>query len=239
MAMSSSFREVQLSYQVPVWSPAWAVPEIPVPESNTHDAAIEYIRARLQWWAKRENRDVWVARNLGIRWVQSEPRTGFDPDLCLLSPAPVNHLSSLRTWEADHHVPRLAIEVVSPNHPYKDYVDTPDRCAACGIEELWVYDPMLAGPKHHGGPFLLQLWRREGMPLRLIHAGEGPAYSPVVDAWLHPIASTLPQSAKLNLGSQDGQDLWLTESEHTAREAKRERKERQRLEAELERLRRG
>jgi Uma2 family endonuclease len=43
--------------------------------------------------------------------------------------------------------PILAIEVVSPGHPYKDYVDTPERCAACGIGELWVYDPMLAGPR--------------------------------------------------------------------------------------------
>ena len=40
-------------YTVPSWSPAWAIPEVPVPESQLHDQAIEYLRAVLLAWAAR------------------------------------------------------------------------------------------------------------------------------------------------------------------------------------------
>jgi hypothetical protein len=111
-------------------------------------------------------------------------------------------------------LPQLAIEVVSPGHPYKDYVDAPDRCAACGIPELWIYDPLLAGKKKHGGPWLLQVWRtNEAGRFVRVFAGSGPAYSRAVDAWLHPVAGRLPGEAKLRIGSRDGRDLWLTQAE--------------------------
>ena len=42
-------------------------------------------------------------------------------------------LSSLRLWEPGLAPPIAALEVVSPGHPYKDYIDTPDRAAACGV----------------------------------------------------------------------------------------------------------
>ena len=155
--------ESALIYRVPRWDPAWAVPEVPVPESDTHDAAIEWLRALLLAWVARTGRDIKVARNLGIRWVREEPRAGFDPDLCLIEPSPPKDepLASLRLWQPAHEPPLLAIEIVSPRHPYKDYVDTPERCAACGVGELWVYDPMLVGPSaHRGRPSRLGACRR-------------------------------------------------------------------------------
>ena len=57
-------------YPVPRWDPAWAVPEVPVPESDTHDAAIEWLRGLLLAWVERSGRDIKVARNLGIRWTR-------------------------------------------------------------------------------------------------------------------------------------------------------------------------
>jgi Uma2 family endonuclease len=199
------------------WSPAWAIPEVPVPESDTHDLAIEWLRALLVAWVARTGRDIKVARNLGIRWVREEPRFGFDPDLCLIepAPAPTQTLSSLRVWRDEHAAPLLAVEVVSPGHPYKDYVDTPERCAACGVLELWVYDPMLAGPRAHGGPHLLQLWRRrDDGGFERIFAGAGPVFSPSLGAWLHPRASSLPSGAHLLISNDpDGRDLWLTEQQ--------------------------
>ncbi len=205
--------DLAVSYRVPRWTPAWAVPEVPVPESDTHDAAIEWLRALLLAWVARSARDIKIARNLGIRWVREEPRAGFDPDLCLIEPAPDPQapLTSLRLWEPGHSPPLLAIEVVSPGHPYKDYIDTPERCAACGVGELWVYDPMLAGPRAHGGPYLLALWQTRQGGLERVHAGSGPAFSPALQAWLHPRASRLQSGARLSL-SEDarGEQPWLT-----------------------------
>jgi Uma2 family endonuclease len=205
---------------------------VPVPESDTHDEAIDYLKALLLAWARRTGKDVKVARNLGLRWVPEEPRAGFDPDLCLLDPAPPadEPRATLALWE--HAPPVLAIEVVSPSHPYKDYLDTPDRAAAAGISELWVYDPMSVGPKAFGGPFLLQVWRRsEAGSFERIFAGEGPAYSQSLDAWLHPQAGRLPSQAKLRISNtREGQPFWLT-----GEEQQRDRAERERVEKEQER----
>jgi hypothetical protein len=208
-------------HDVPRWLPEWAIPEVPVSESDTHDAAIEWLRARLVAWVERTSRNVKVARNLGIRWVREERRFGFDPDLCLIEPAPdaAHPLHSLRLWQSDHPPPRVAIEVVSPGHPYKDYVDTPARCAACGVAELWVYDPMLAGPRARGGPHLLQLWlRRDDGGFERVSAGTEPVHSPFMNAWLHPRASPLASGAHLLISDdREGRELWLS-NEQRARE---------------------
>lgn len=238
---------------VPRWLPEWAIPEVPVPESDTHDAAIERLRALLAAWVERSGRDIKMARNLGIRWVREERRYGFDPDLCLIEPAPdaTHTLHSLRVWRGDHPPPRLAIEVVSPGHPYKDYVDTPARCAACGVGELWVYDPMLVGPLARGGPHLLQLWqRRDDGGFERVSAGAEPVRSPFLNAWLHPRASRLASGAHLLISDdRDGRELWVSnelraregeqrarENEQRARESEqRARESEQRARQELER----
>ena len=211
-------------YTVPRWSPAWAIPEVPVSESQLHDQAIEWVRALLLAWAARSGRRVEVLRNIGIRWFQPEPRAGFDPDLCVLDPAPqvAEGLTSLRLWEPGLAPPIAALEVVSPSHPYKDYIDTPDRAAACGVGELWVYDPLLAGPKVHGGPFALQLWRRDGESFTRAFAGEGPAYSEAIGAWLHPRVSRIPSEARLCFSdSRAGEPPWPTLIEQERQAAER------------------
>ncbi len=207
MSMSDPELPVTLMYSQPRWRPEWAVPEVPVPESSLHDQGIEYLRSLLLAWAEREQRNVLVARNLGIRWYESEPRAGFDPDLCVIEPAPPGAvLPSLRLWEPGHEPPWLAIEVVSPGHPYKDYLDTPARAAACGVRELWVYDPLLAGPRSSGGPFALQIWTRHGETMTRTHASSAPGHSPAVDAWLLPEVD--PEAAKRRQrGVLDGRQL--------------------------------
>jgi Uma2 family endonuclease len=188
VSMSDPNLPITVTYSQARWRAEWAVPEVPVPESTLHDLGLDYLKALLLAWAEREGRDVMVARNLGIRWVQEEPRAGFDPDLCVIEPPPANReLSTLRLWEPDHVAPWLAIEIVSPGHPYKDYLDTPARCAACGVVELWVYDPMMAGPQSSGGPFALQIWRRQGETMTRTHASNARGYSPGLGAWLVPM----------------------------------------------------
>jgi Uma2 family endonuclease len=212
-ALEPSSPPPAIVYSVPRWSEAWAVPEVPVPETDTHDAAIEWLRALLLAWVARTGRDVKLARNLGIRWVDEVRRSGFDPDLCLIEPAPDRNepLGTLRLWLPEHAPPILAVEVVSPGHPYKDYIDAPERCAACGVRELWIYDPMLEGPRARGGPHLLQLWRLTEAGFERTFAGSGAVRSPLLGAWLHPQASRLPSGAKLHLSDDAaGRERWLT-----------------------------
>ena len=84
--------------------------------------------------------------------------------------------------EPGHEGPFLGIEVVSESTAEKDYRDAPVRYARLGVRELWVFDPLGEGPTENGGPFTLQVWRREGDRMQRVHAGSGPARSPELEA---------------------------------------------------------
>jgi hypothetical protein len=177
-----------------------------------HASAVDLLNALLTYWARHQD-DVQIARNLAIRWEEREPRIGIDPDVCVLSPAPPHegNLRSVRTWMAGHHPPLVAIEVVSETNPHKDYAIAPDKYAVSGTRELWIFDPTMSGPTSHGGPFRLQVWRREedGRFAR-VHEGEGPYFSATMSAHL----VVLEGGTKLRLADDAaGKSLWPTGEE--------------------------
>jgi Uma2 family endonuclease len=201
--------------------PDWTLPEVPVPESVPHRSIVELVAALLAAWAARTGRNAFVARNLAFRWDEEHPRFGVDPDVCLFEPSPpaAETLSSALLWKPGHSVPRLAIEVVSRNHPYKDYAVVPDKYAASGVGELWVFDHELIGPRKQGGPHRLQLWTRsaDGSFVRQ-YAGEGPMLSPVLNAW----AFAQDEGRRLRIADDEAcTSIWLTseEAERAAKEA--------------------
>lgn len=217
-SMSDSARVV-IQYEIPRTRPDWTLPEEPVPESQPHDQTIDLLKAILLAWVARTGRSAQVARNLAVRWEPSEPNVGVDPDICVIEPRTPegDELESLCTWKPGHAPPRLAIEVVS-GKPRKDYAIAPEKCAAAGIEELWVFDPKLAGPKSAGGPFRIQVWRRDGAGFRRAYAGEGPTFSPALGAWLFAVN----EGQRLRIAEdREGTAWWLTseEQERTAKEA--------------------
>lgn len=223
-------RDAQVVYRVPRSRRGWELDEETMPESALHDEAVELLKAILAWWARSRD-NVQIARNLAVRWDEREPRIGVDPDVCVLSPAPPREgadLRSVRTWKPGHAPPLLAIEVVSENDPHKDYVVAPDKYAASGTRELWVFDPLLAGPTAHGGPFRLQVWRRDDEERFVrVYAGDGPAYSEVVCA--HLVAVDQGRSLRI-ADDADGARLWPTpeEAERAAKEAERAAKQAER-----------
>ena len=246
---------VALIFEAPLSSPAWELPEVPVPESTLHDVVLDLLKAILNAWAAREARAVWVARNLALRWDRAHPKVGVDPDLCVLAPRPAHPLAlrSYKTWLPGRRPPPLAIEVVSANHPYKDYGEAPARYAASGVGELWVFDPLLAGPGAFGGPHLLQVWARDRLGrFRRAYSGPGPVRSRALGAFLVVTSGSDGERLLRVADDAEGRALWLTEAEterrakeveQREREAEREAKEaalRQvaQLEAELARLRR-
>jgi Uma2 family endonuclease len=205
----------------------WALPEEPVPESQPHDLAVELLKALLVAWVARAGLDAQVARNLAFRWVEERPQIGVDPDVCLIAPRTPEgeDLDSLCTWKPGHSAPALAIEVVSASNARKDYATAPERYAASGARELWIFDPRLAGPKSAGGPHRLQIWRRsEDDAFERVYAGEGPARSPELQSWLFVV----DEGSKLRIADDaEGTSWWTTaeEAERAAKEAERAAKE--------------
>jgi Uma2 family endonuclease len=234
---------VSIRYPVPPNPEAWVIPEEPVPEATAHDTAWRNIFALLSAWAERQPGRVRVVHDLAVRWLEQYPRTGINPDVCVLDPAPVeieDDLSSLCLWKPGHVAPRFCVEVVSQSHPHKDYTSIQERYAAMGTPELLVFDPLLYGPRSLGGPVKLQLWRRDATrTFERVHFGAEPVYSYALDAWL------ICEGRELIIArDRSGKERWLTalEQERAALEQERaaleqERGKRAQLEAELERLR--
>jgi Uma2 family endonuclease len=208
---------VAVRYDVPVVADDWILPEVPVPESVPHRSIVELVAALLAAWTARAGRDAFVARNLAFRWNEARPRIGVDPDVCLLEPSPpdAETLQSALLWKPGHSAPRLAIEVVSRNHPYKDYSVVPDKYAASGVGELWVFDSELIGPRTRGGPHRLQLWTRsEDASFVRRYAGDGPMLSPFLNAW----AFAADEGHRLRISDDEAcRSLWLTSEEAALR----------------------
>ena len=155
----------------------------------------------------------------------------------VVEPAPPEgaRATSLCAWKSNHHAPRVAVEVVSESTAEKDYGDGPDRYAASGTQELWMFDPLLAGPDTRGGPTVLQVWRRdkEGV-FRRVYAGEGPARSEELGAWL---VVTNARSRLRIAEDPQGTLLWPTEAEFERAAKERERAAKEAAEAEVAMLR--
>ena len=227
-----------LRYALDGFSDDWVIRWDEVPESAWHDGCLELLKALLVAWIASSGRDAAVFRDIVIQARRERPKLGWNPDVCLVEPAPAgaSELESMRLW--DHASPRFAFEAVSPNHPYKDYTIVPEKCAVAGVTELCVFDPLLAGPRAQGGPWLLQLWKRapDGSFER-VHAGHDPARSDVLGAWLVPDR----EARRLRIfGRPNGEEPWLTSEEqaHQREALAREREEqaRQREEAALRRV---
>ncbi|MEZ4219620.1 MAG: Uma2 family endonuclease [Polyangiaceae bacterium] len=213
--MSDSSAWVDVRYRVQPSADAWILPEVPVPESREHNQSSRHLVALLEAWVARTGLDAIVGQNLALRWAEWNPRMGIDPDVALIVPAPPKDepLPSLCTWKPGHAVPRLAIEVVSKHHPYKDYRDLHERYGASGVGELWVLDPEGHGPKSLGGPVPIQQWVRRDRTFERVHFGAGPIYSEAISAWLWADPIRITDDA-------DGKRVWMTvtEAERAAKE---------------------
>ena len=200
----------ELRYALPGFSERWTISEEPVPESAWHYECLELLKALLVAWVNRSGRGAYVYRNLALRVRADLPNVGFDPDLMLVEPAPPERgrLDSLLLWRSDHHPPKLVVEVVSPNHPHKDYAEIPEKCAVAGVAEVVVFDPTLAGSRTGAGPHLLQQWLRQsdGSFVRS-HAGSAAVHSPLLDAWWQPARERRHLSVS---DDAPGRNAWLT-----------------------------
>lgn len=224
---------VQLRYSIGAVPESWVLTEDAVPESTLHHDVAHRLELVLRAWAERVPRSVRIASNLAVRWMERDPRIGIDPDVCVLEPAPPERdIGSLRLWQPGHVAPPLCFEIVSANHPHKDYRDIQDRYAAMGTRELIVFDPLRVGPEALGGPVALQKWTRKDGLFEREAFGDAPVYSAVLDAWV------LPTDERLVIAEdREGRLAWQTEAERATALAESERARRLELERELAALR--
>jgi Uma2 family endonuclease len=190
-----------------------------VPQSSEHRLRALRLDALFQGWKARTGRDVLVGGELALRWDEAEPRAGVDPDVYIVEPPPPEgaKVTSLRTWEPGHHPPLLAVEIVGPSNAGKDY--SPKRYAASGTRELWIFDPELAGPKATGGPFRIQVWRRDDAgTFARVYTGEGPVFSPAIGGWLFAVDGG---QALAIADDEAGTRWWLTPEESERARANR------------------
>ena len=145
--MAHARRETVLQIPVPAVDTQWTLEEEDVPETPLHTKIIALLVSILESWITRTGRDAMAGRNIALRWSQAHPNVGVDPDVYLVEPAPPrgDKETSLCLWKKGHHAPRVAVEVVSEGTAEKDYVDAPQRYAASGTRELWIFDPLLLG----------------------------------------------------------------------------------------------
>jgi Uma2 family endonuclease len=220
----------------------WEVGET-LPSSFLHDEIVTLLRAILTAWAAKFRPDALVVRDLAFRWDRERPKHGVDPDVAVFVPRPPEDLADLRsvcTWKEGHRPPLLAIEVVSDTEPRKDYTIAPEKYGSSGARELVVFDPMLTGPRSHGGPFVLQVWRRdETGAFTRVHAGDDPGYSEALGAHL-VVVDTGDGGRRLRFAEDGaGERLWLTAEEAARAEQEAARARIAELEAQLAAVRRG
>ncbi len=216
-------RGIQLRYEVETYPSSWLIEDDEkVPQSRPHHLRSNRLEALLIGWKQRTGRNVQVGRELALRWDEEFPRVGVDPDVYVVEPPPPegDDVMSLRTWETGHFPPLLAVEVVSRSRPDKDYSSSPLKYAAAKVEELWIFDPELAGPKAQEGPFRIQVWRHENRGFTRIYASEGPVHSRVLDAWVFAV----DEGRSLAIADDEaGTEWWRTPEE--AERARREEAE--------------
>ncbi len=223
---------VSIRYPVRPSPEAWLIPEGTVPEAPIHDEVAEKLKLLLKAWAARSPTELRIARNLAVRFYAEDERVGIDPDLCVLAPPPpdLDELGSVCLWKPGHSAPTLCIEIVSLNHPNKDYVAIQDRYAALGTHELVVFDPMLSGPKSLGGPVALQLWRRDAArSFDRLCFGDEPVYSEVLDAWF------IAEGRDLFIADdRAGRRPWLSDAQDAQAKAEKAQAEAEKAQAEAE-----
>lgn len=190
-----------------------------VPESRPHDLEGDHLRQLFLAWEARVQRRLAVGRNIAVRWDESHPGVGVDPDVYIIEdpPADFDDQPSLRTWESGHYPPLLAVEIVSESRPEKDYTQSPAKYATNGTRELWIFDPKMCRAKKHGKPIRLQVWRRDDNgDFSCVYAGEGPVYSDAISAWIF----VTNEGQNLNIANDaEGTSWWMTPAEQE-REAK-------------------
>jgi Uma2 family endonuclease len=198
-----------------------------------------HLFACLRKLLEEQNRDWFVNYEQKMNLDPHDQRVGVCPDIYVLPCQPQD--PNFAEWPAylpGIPVPVFALEAVSPSNWAKDYVESPQKYAKLGVEELLLFDePAMEGKSPASDPYVLQLYRKEkGGVLKRVYAGEGPVYSEVLGAWFRTVGNKLTVTR-----DQGGTSIVFTyeETERWWGKLEEEREERKEAEAKAKRERKA
>jgi Uma2 family endonuclease len=232
----------------PVWPDdlsRWYLPEDDDMTLGTLLTALQgHLLPCLRKLLEEQHRDWFVNYEQKMRMDPTDQRVGICPDIYVLPCQPQD--PDFTDWPAylpGIPVPVFALEAVSPSNWAKDYVESPQKYAKLGVEELLLFDePAMEGKSPASEPYVLQLYRKEkGGVLRRVYAGEGPVYSEVLGIWFRTVGNKLTvtrdEEGKSSVFTYEETERWwgkLDEEREGRKEAeakaKREEKAREKAE---------
>ncbi len=112
----------------------------PVAESEFHFREL----VALVWMLDRffqDRVDVYVCGNNFVYYEEGNREACFSPDAYVVFGVAKILRDSFKTWEEGGHVPAIVFEVTSPKTKLEDLGNKKAKCAVCGVEEYFMYDP--------------------------------------------------------------------------------------------------
>ncbi len=193
---------------------------------------------------EEQRRDWFVGYEQKMKLDPHDQRIGVLPDLYVLPCQP--HDPNFSEWPAyDPEVPApvFALEVVSPSNWDKDYMESPQKYAKLGVEELLLFDELaLEGKSPASEPYALQMYRKDRKgALKRVYAGEGHVYSQTLRVWFrteeNQLTVTRDQGGKSRVFTYEETERWWAKLEEARAKAEEERLAREEAQAEAERER--
>jgi outer membrane biosynthesis protein TonB len=130
----------------------------------------------------------------------------------------------------------FALEAVSRSNWDKDYVESPQKYAKLGVEELLLFDELaLEGRSPASEPYALQLYRKDRKgALKRVYAGEGPVYSQALRGWFRTVGNQLTvtrdEEGKSRIFTYEETERWWAKLEEIQTKAEEERQAREEAE---------
>ncbi len=195
---------------------------------------------------EEQRRDWFVGYEQKMKLDPHDQRVGVLPDLYVLPCQPQDpNFSEWPAYDPDVPSPVFALEVVSPSNWAKDYVESPQKYAKLGVEELLLFDELaLEGRSPASEPYALQLYRKDRRgALRRVYAGEGPVYSQALRGWFRTVGNQLTvtrdEEGNSRIFTYEETERWWAKLEEIQAKAEEERLAKEEAEAKAERERRA
>lgn len=188
-------------------------------EDSLRTWIVELLRPLIERWLAERGRPTFVGADQFIYYKQFDPSKVVAPDVYVLpGVAPGKRVRSWKVWKTEV-VPSFAVEVVSSDEPYKDYVDAPERYRELGVKELVIFDPDWEKSRDR---VRWQRWRklRSRGFVRVETTNADRMYTRVLGCWLRVVGEGEDARIRLATGPE-GDELFPTaeEAERAAKEA--------------------
>ncbi len=179
---------------------------------------------------EEQRRDWFVGYEQKMKLDPHDQRIGVLPDLYVLPCQPQDpNFSEWPAYDPGVPAPVFALEVVSPSNWAKDYVESPQKYAKLGVEELLLFDELaLEGKSPASEPYALQLYRKDRRgALKRVYAGEGPVYSETLGIWFRTVENQLTvtrdQGGKSRIFTYEETERWWAKLEEALAKVEKER----------------